>query len=342
MARSGRSQGGIIGKVNSTSNGKCAVTKITATGCHSNPSGITLAHVLVGAGGGSGGVDAGGGAGAGGLILQTCQTFTAGACIPVTIGGGGAAAGPGPCAFQPINSGYQGTNTVFGNPSNPITATGGGAGGRGSPGPTYQPGGSGGAGQAGPCANPGGTGNTPPSCATYGVPQGNNGGLGAGAPGEAGGGGGGAGAVGGNASIPGVGGTGGAGSDVTPTFGAAPQPYYAANTPGAGATCTGYFAGGGGGALYGPNSCAKAGGVGGGGEAGTYWPPQWPNPGFHNGKAGAANSSGGGGGSGAPGGNVSGAGGSGVVLIKALNYQSGMWPQQSQYSKTVDGSWVGS
>ena len=60
MAKSGRSQGGIIGKVNKTSFGKNKVTNTTATGTFTTQPGTTkLDYVLV-AGGGGGGRDSAG------------------------------------------------------------------------------------------------------------------------------------------------------------------------------------------------------------------------------------------------------------------------------------------
>ena len=69
-----RSNGGIIGKVNKASFGKCVQTVITSPATHTTNPGTTLANVLVIGGGGSGkygpspGNNSGGG-GAGGLVL---------------------------------------------------------------------------------------------------------------------------------------------------------------------------------------------------------------------------------------------------------------------------------
>ena len=53
MAKSGRSQGGVIGKVNKTSFGKCKVTETKATGTFTTQPGTTkLDYVIVGGGGG--------------------------------------------------------------------------------------------------------------------------------------------------------------------------------------------------------------------------------------------------------------------------------------------------
>ena len=55
MAKSGRSQGGIIGKVNKTSFGKNKVTTVTCTGNYCAPSGVNKIDVAIISGGGGGG-----------------------------------------------------------------------------------------------------------------------------------------------------------------------------------------------------------------------------------------------------------------------------------------------
>ena len=68
-----RSNGGIIGKTNKTSFGKCTVTSKTSSGCISLQSGTrTVDYLVVAGGGGGGGTICGGnqragGAGAGGF-----------------------------------------------------------------------------------------------------------------------------------------------------------------------------------------------------------------------------------------------------------------------------------
>ena len=190
MAKSGRSQGGVIGKVNPTSFGKCKVTTTTGTGTFTTQPGTTkLDYVIVG-GGGGGGRDSAGGGGAGGFLTSfpggspASSISVCGATgYPITIGAGGTGASPP----TPDNNGLVGNDSAgFG-----VTAAGGGFGGR-APG-VGGPGGSGGGGDARAApesANPG-PGNDPPACATYGAPQGNDGGDGGVTPGEAGGGGGG-------------------------------------------------------------------------------------------------------------------------------------------------------
>ena len=60
-----RGNGGIIGKTNQTSFGKCTVTTKTSTGCLTTQPGTRLVSALVVAGGGGGSYNGGGG-GAGG------------------------------------------------------------------------------------------------------------------------------------------------------------------------------------------------------------------------------------------------------------------------------------
>jgi hypothetical protein len=110
--------------------------------------------------------------------------------------------------------------------------------------------------------------------------------------------------------VSGVAGNGGVGKDVTPLFGAAPQPFYLSNSPGTGTTSTGFFGGGGGGGSEtGGANRPSSGGSGGGGNGGD------DSPAPTSGIAGRANSGGGGGGS-ARNSAPSKAGGSGIVLVK--------------------------
>ena len=339
MGRSGRSQGGIIGKVNNTSFGKCKVTAVTATGNFTTQPGTGVVLSAVIAGGGMGGIgDMGGGGGAGG-VLVTCSTGVCGAtAYPATIGGGGAATTqPGPAGTAPTTQ-NNGTNSSITFGPVTLTAIGGGAAGTGpptSPAAPGAPGGSGGGGGYSSSAQ--GTGGTGTAC------QGYDGGD-ALFPGLAMGGGGGAGAVGtdGTGAPPNsVGGPGGAGRDLTPFFGCAPQPFYIANGPNAGASVGGIFAGGGGGSAEQPNCAAGCGGTGGGGN-GSQSPG---NTGAGAGD-GVANTGGAGGGVqlSDPGGTGK-AGGSGIVLIKEAALSgvnaSGMWSMEEQYTYSLEGSWQG-
>ena len=317
--------GGIIGPPNAVTPASCTpisenVTQITSTGCFTvqcaplggNRPGAVL---VVGGGGSRGGSGGGrpGGGGAGGFRLLSCETFSS-CAIPVVIGAGGS------CS--------SGTNTVFGNPLNPISATGGG-GGNPIPGPA-NPGGSGGGG--GGFSNiVGGSGNA----GGYSPPEGNPGGTGNQSPSTWRGGGGGGASAAGNPN----GGSGGAGSPVTSVFGAAPQPYYLPNTPNTGATACGVFAGGGGGGGCGPGVTVP-GGVGGGGNGflsnscGTL------------GHSGATNSGGGGGGAyNLPA--CGGQGGSGIVLVKenatCISIPAkapGVWNMNEVYENVKDGNWT--
>ena len=254
-----------------------------------------------------------GGGGAGGLRIISSHPVPS-SPFPVTIGAGGAR------GATPSQSG--GTST-FGS-AVPISASGGG--GNSNPGPA-QPGGSGGGGGnfvAGASGNIGG----------YTPPEGNAGGNSSNYNGA---GGGGSGAVGSTSPPwPGLGGTGGNGTDVAPTFGAAPQPYYPAKSPG---PTNAYFAGGGGG---GGSANTPVGGTGGGGfglaaPAGSF-----------SGSGDTNSGSGGGGnyGLGTPNG---GNGGSGMVIVKeaavatdASMVAPGVWRMSEVYDYRKSGDWLGS
>ena len=261
-----------------------------------NPAGSDTVDYLVVAGGGSGGYANGGGGGGGaGGLRYSASTYcnpspsggAAGSALPVSaqsypiaVGGGGGAKSGSPS----YKRGDSGSNSSFST----ITAHGGGGGGGGCTcsNQTGANGGSGGGG--GKCGSPiaGGTGNTPPVS----PPQGNPGGTGGGSgPLNNRGGGGGGHAQTGNNAVPAGAGAGGNGSVV------------AIN-----GSCAAYAGGGGGNNENGP--VQGAGGSGGGGAGGA--------PG-NNGNAGTANTGGGGGGvDSIPCGVQSGAGGSGVVIIR--------------------------
>jgi hypothetical protein len=289
-----------------------------------NWSATNVEYVVVGGGGagnGGQGPSAGGGGGAGGFITNTNHPIgTHPVSVTVQVGGG-AAASP--------NTQVGGTPSYFGTP---ITAYGGGGGGRhinggGNPFENGQPGGSGG----GECDSQGPigaglgsrqTGTTTPTPIT---PQGNPGGDGAGNGGinsVAGGGGGGAGQAGQNATDQGPGGDGGYGKQLPSTFqnpasatslGTSPNP-----TRYAGPNSGNYwFAGGGGGASSTPPSAFgldTQGGLGGGGRGFTNPADSLPTA---RGEMDAVQNTGGGGGAfhGPAGGAVAGFGGSGIVII---------------------------
>jgi len=277
----------------------------------------TQVTVMVIAGGGGGQVAGGG---AGGLrILENHPVPSS--SIPVTIGAGG----PGTSASLP----QSGSNSTFGS-SVPISSTGGG--GMLNSGGATVPGGSG----AGTWVNTpgggsgvGGSGNA----GGYSPPEGNPGGPASSYSGGGGGGSSGSGSVGG--SWPGTGGPGGAGTNTAPYFGAAPQPYYPAKSPG---PTNAYFAGGGGGA-----STAASGGTGGtgGGGSGVNGPGGLIAP------SGDTNSGSGGGGHFGTS-TSGGAGGSGYVLVKepaisqpAVFSAPGVWNIQEVYGYRKTGDWKG-
>ena len=276
-----------------------------------NPSNNTVDYFVLG-GGGSGGGNGAGGGGAGGFRLSndlcmpapqtsplaatTGITVTASTPYPITVGGGGAS------VTSPASScgGIAGNVSTFDS----ITSAGGGKGGGNNTTPNINIGGSGGSGGGSGSLNPShtppggpGAGNTPPVS----PPQGQNGGTGYSpySPPYSGGGGGGAGAVGG----PGAPGTapGGDGSYVLKAGFAGCN-----GTPGPvpGAR---YFAGGGGGGRCGPGSTPIPGGVGGGGDGINGNNGCAPN---------AADNTGGGGGGQGGYALATGAGGSGIVIIR--------------------------
>jgi hypothetical protein len=275
----------------------------------------TEVTVMVIAGGGGGQV-AGGGAGGLRIISNHPVPLSS---FPVTIGAGG----PGSGSSLP----QSGSNSTFGS-AVPISSTGGGAK-INTPG-NGTPGGSG----SGAFSSPGGsaTGGTG-NAGSYSPPEGNSGGGATAYSGGGGGGSGGTGAVGG--PWPGTGGAGGAGTNTAPTFGAAPQPYYPAKSPG---PTNAFFAGGGGGA-----STAGTGGAGGtgGGGGGVNGPP-----GVQGGSGDTNSGSGGGGHFGDA--SAGGAGGSGMVIVKepavsipATIVAPGVWSLNNVYDYRKSGDWLG-
>ena len=279
-----------------TSSGTFTVSSVG----NSSGGGDKASYVVVAGGAGGGGRHGGGGA-AGGfregkvssdpysaspLNAPDGLTLTAQA-YPITIGAGGSGITGAP---YEASAGNGGPSTF-----SSITSTGGGHGG-GYPSNSAEPGGSGGGGGGGlQSTSAGGTGNTPPVS----PPQGASGGSGAS----------------GGCSGAGAGGATAAGAD-TPVSGAG-----TAGGAGAASSITGSVvtrSGGGGGCHTGPpvpGGGTTAGGAGGGG-GGTG------NPGG-TAVSGTANTGGGGGGNRSPGGTcgASGAGGSGVVIIR-YKYQN--------------------
>jgi len=299
-----------------TTSGNFKVHAFTGPGTFSvsnagNLLGSNKIDYMVVAGGGAGMYYPGlGGGGAGGVRLGAVCTqptlpmaapgFAVSATsYPIVVGAGA------PSSSYPVNNP---SILPSGSPSSGLgfTATGGGTGGRanGSPAPLRgaQNGGSGGGG--GFQNESGGTGNTPPVSPAQGFDGG------AGSPGcgncSGGGGGGGVAAVGQiGSNPPGTSGNGGAGINVSPIFGTAPQPFYQSNGPGNGASACGQFAGGAAGSIY--TGVTGTGGIGGGANGRD-------NP-DGNGISGTTNTGGGGSGTQSlP--STSGAGGSGIVLIR--------------------------
>ena len=274
---------------------------VTAAG---NNAGSNSVDYLVIAGGGSGGSgeglngggEAAGGGGAGGYRESFPNPGSGGLPVseqayPITVGAGatGAAITNSPTG----NFGSRGSNSIFST----ITSTGGG-GGATENGPPYSrnpegPGGSGGGGVFGPGPNRNvGFGNTPPVS----PPQGNDGGDGA----DAGGGGGGAGAAGSDKQSPTVGGAGGAGA-----------------TSSINGTSTVRASGGSGGSKAGGAGVAAT--PGGGGQSNSSFPNGSNGP--RTTDLDATANTGGGGGASSSGvnstpNNKSGAGGSGIVIIR--------------------------
>ncbi len=157
-----RSNGGIIGKTNKTSFGKCTVTTKTSSGTVTTQPGTRVVKTAIIAGGGAGG-DRGGG-GAGGLRNIEINT-TGGSTLSATIGAGGAA--PGPAGLKGAASSLAVCGTTY-------SATGGGQGFGASTVPACANGGSGGGNGTDGSATPitGGAGNTPPTSPSQGNPGG--------------------------------------------------------------------------------------------------------------------------------------------------------------------------
>ena len=255
---------------------------------------LAVVDYLVVAGGGSGGTRYSGGGGGGGYRESYCATvsgcYTASplatptslpvsvTSYPITVGGGGSGVS---CATG-NEPGNRGSSSVFST----ITSTGGGGGqGQAPVASPNIPGGSGGGGSYEPAIF--GAGNTPPVS----PPQGNPGGIGNPA---------------GPTSPYWVGGGGGAGAAAS----AAPGPASGTGGAGSATSISGSpvtYAGGGGGGATDQGATAGSGGAGGGTGGGTSSGTTTT--------AGTANTGGGsGGGYGSPG--NSGAGGSGIVIIR--------------------------
>jgi hypothetical protein len=248
------------------------------------PTSLDYLVVAGGASGGSTGTTSGadgsgGGGGAGGFVASSTG-ISAGTTYTITIGAGGAS------TTSALSKGSNGSDTIFAG----LTVTGGGGGGYRDATPANCAGVAGGSGGGGGFRPGGGTPGGQGGAGTAG--QGNNGGVGGtnvSTPCSAGGGG--ATAVGANATTLGVSGAGGAGNSSYSSWASATS-----------SGSSGAYAGGGG--AGGPGG-SGAGGVGGGG-AGDY---RFPG-------SGVANTGGGGGGVSETGRVASGAGGSGIVILR--------------------------
>lgn len=270
----------------------CVIKFLSGSNSWTVPAGITTARYLVVAGGGAGGAaggnDGSGGGGAGGVLAGNFNTTAA--SYSVTVGAGGASSTAAALDHNPAN--FNGGNSAISGASlTTITAIGGGSGSSESRiTRTAQNGGSGGGGGGYSGAKGSGTAGPPR--------QGYDGGA-TSAPGD--GGGGGAGAPGGNGNSANSGTAARAGgigviNDITGT--------------------STYYGGGGGASGDARNgSTGGAGGAGGGGAGANASSGSAPSNG-------AANTGGGGGGAAGvnPVGSVkpTGAGGSGVVIIRYL------------------------
>jgi hypothetical protein len=325
-----RNNGGITGTINKPSGGGNVVTNLIASQEFKLQDSTTEVDVLVIAGGGGGGAQGGGG-GAGGFRDLKGEKVVAGTTIPVTVGAGGTGGyfgGPIPASDITPTSG---ADSVFGNPLNPITSTGGGRGGgrQTSGGHNAANGGSGGGGGSAGAA-PGGT-----DAGTGTAGQGNNGGAGIGSDNVGGAGGGGAGAAG--TAVPPGNGDGG-GSTNQANFG---------RPGGVGAPSTirntaRHFAGGGGGCGNTGNTTAFYSGGKGGFEGGGFGRNGGESPGIA--PSGEINTGGGGGASTQPGSAAapaaaSGAGGSGIVIVKEKDKASGVFNMSAQYNSNKSGKW---
>jgi hypothetical protein len=265
-------------------------------------------EALVVAGGGSGGGNLSGGGGAGGLLYSSALQVTAGTAYTVTVGSGGAAVS----GQQAGIVGNNGGNSIFST----LTAIGGGGGGGGYFGTGSASGGSGGGGS-------GYTNSTPYTGAAGTSGQGYAGGDGAnGAGNYNGGGGGGAGGVG--TTVPTssnvIGGNGGPGLQ----YAISGSPTWYAGGGGGGNYVTGIAGNGGlgGGGGGGSNVSASTVGLGGigynTGQNGIYsivYSGGTAGTGGQNGGNAGTNTGGGGGGTGHQT-FISGAGGSGIVIIR--------------------------
>ena len=129
--KSGSTNGGVIGKTNKTSFGKCTQTVITSDGCHTTQPGTGLVNALLVGGGAGGGNNQGGGGGAGGAEIFNCVSVTGNTAYPIDIGAGGAknTDGNDTTAFGKTGGkgGSGGTSPVDAGNTVPLGSGGGGS-----------------------------------------------------------------------------------------------------------------------------------------------------------------------------------------------------------------------
>ena len=317
--------GGMIGEYVDTDSGEAYKTHVFTSSGRFTVNSVAgdgeIEYFLL-AGGGGGGSVTGAGGGAGGLRTNVPgnlftspapMTVSGPSNIPITVGYGG---GQGTNQNYSQTKGQNGGDSVFGHPTSPVTASGGGGGEGYSPGYTGgNPGGSGGGGGAGGGSDPAGSTVASPDGITP-TAQGH---AGASWPGAGSGGGGGAGTAAPttNAGPPTRGGGGGIGT-MTPIEGpnVAPQMWNdptSEDTPGSLSTFV--YGGGGGGGTYEPNPEPNRGQPITAGDGG--YGPDSPGPGTFATRRGYDAFDGFGGGGGGSGQNgVGGAGGSGIVIVR--------------------------
>ena len=287
------------------------------------PANVSAIDYLVVAGGGSGGSRHAGGGGAGGFVKTSNVLLSNITSINVSVGDGGAAVIPSANNFA---TGIAGSNSsisknIGSGTFTTQTAIGGGGGESGGQG--VQGGGSGGGSQSATASTPtSGQGNAGGKGGTNGSVWWSGGGGGAGGTG-----------VDGSSTSGGNGGTGAIWfteftTTIATALGLAQTNQTSSNQV--------YFAGGGGGSIS-NSATVGSGGLGGGGAA---------IAGSNTATSGTTNSGGGGGGSGCCNGGYSGAGGSGVVLIRyfltsvfeASNYTAGSTTWNNSTSGATAGT----
>ena len=80
-----RTNGGIIGKKNTASFGRCTVTSTNSSGNLTTQNATRVSNVVVIAGGGGGGHDNGGAGGAGGMLAMNCVPMSTATAYPAVV-----------------------------------------------------------------------------------------------------------------------------------------------------------------------------------------------------------------------------------------------------------------